>query len=198
MNLSVATGTASLAARFTSLNGGSLNLYAGNPPATVGTALTGNTLIGSVNFSSPALSGSIVAGGDYVSGVLSFVSSTFTTVTGGTILFGRALDSSGNATLDFGASSQWLPSTAVIVNQMAVNGPNLYICTTAGITGTTGGPTGSGSGIIDGTAVWSFVQPGGSSMTLSNVTVISGLTVTINGTSLGLPITNPVGPALVV
>lgn len=197
MNLSVTAGTNALTALFTLLNGGTLNLYTGAPPATVGTALSGNTLIGTVDFAATALSGSITASGNNVVGALAFAASTFTTVAAGTITFGRALTSAAAATQDLGASSVWLASTAVVLNQMASNGGNLYICTTAGTTAASGGPTGTGSGITDGTAVWAYVQPGTASITLNNVAVTNNLTVTIGSSTISLPITNPVGSALV-
>lgn len=198
MNLSVTAGTNALTALFALLNGGTLNLYTGTPPATVGTALSGNTLIGTADFAAAALSGSITTSGDTVVGTLAFAASTFTTVAAGTITFARALSSASVAVTDFGASSAWLPSTAVVVNQMASNGGNVYICTTAGTTAASGGPTGTGSGITDGTAVWTYVQPGTASVTLNNVAVTQSLSVTISSATLSLPITNPVGPALVI
>ncbi len=197
MNLSITAGTNALTSLFTLLNGGTLNLYTGTPPATVGTALSGNTLIGTADFAAAALSGSIATSGNNVIGSLAFTSSTFSTVAAGTITFARALSSASAAVNDFGASSAWLANTVVVLNQMASNGGNLYICTTAGTTAASGGPTGTGSGITDGTAVWAYVQPGTASVTLNNVAVTQNLTVTIGSATISLPITNPVGSALV-
>jgi lysophospholipase L1-like esterase len=61
----------------------------------------------------------------------------------------------------------WVPSKAVLVGQymVVVTGSgataagNWFVCTTAGTTASTGGgPAGTGTGITDGTAVWSFYQ----------------------------------------
>ena len=197
MNLSVTAGTNALTTLFTLLNGGTLNLYTGIPPATVGTGLSGNTLIGTADFAATALSGSITSSGDTVVGSLAFTASTFSTVAAGTITFARAFSSASAAVNDFGASSAWLASTSVVVNQMASNGGNVYICTTAGTTAASGGPTGTGSGIADGTAVWAYVRPGTASVTLNNVAVTQSLSVAISSATLSLSITNPVGPALV-
>ena len=76
MNLSVTAGTNALTTLFTLLNGGTLNLYTGIPPATVGTGLSGNTLIGTADFAATALSGSITSSGDTVVGSLAFTAST--------------------------------------------------------------------------------------------------------------------------
>ncbi len=50
----------------------------------------------------------------------------------------------------------WVISTAYTVGQYRSNGGNLYRCTTAGTSAGSGGPTGTGIGIADGTAVWSY------------------------------------------
>ena len=197
MNLSVTAGTNALTALFTLLNGGTLNLYTGVPPANVAATLSGNTLIGTADLAATALSGSITASGNNVIGSLAFTSNTFSTVAAGTITFARALSSASAAVNDFGASSAWLANTVVVLNQMASNGGNVYICTTAGTTAASGGPSGTGSSIADGTAVWAYVQPGTASVTLNNVAVTQNLTVTIGSATISLPITNPVGSALV-
>ena len=197
MNISAAAGTSALTQLFTALNGGTLNLYTGVPPANVAATLSGNTLIGTADLAATALSGSITASGDTVVGTLAFTSNTFSTVAAGTITFARALSSASAAVNDFGASSAWLANTGVVLNQMASNGGNVYICTTAGTTAASGGPTGTGSGITDGTAVWAYVQPGTASVTLNNVAVTQSLSVLISSATLSLRITNPVGPALV-
>ena len=198
MNLSAAAGTSALTALFTALNGGTLNLYTGTPPANVAAALgTGNTLIGTADIASTALSGSITTSGNNLVGTLAFTSSTFTTAAAGTVTFARALNTTPAGVIDLGASSPWLPSTSVVVDQMATNGGNLYICTTAGTTAASGGPTGTGTSITDGTAVWSYVQPGASTVTMNNVAVTANLSTTIQSATLSLPITNPVGSALV-
>ncbi len=48
----------------------------------------------------------------------------------------------------------WAPSTAYPLAAQVINGDTAYICTTAGTSASSGGPTGSGTGITDGTAVW--------------------------------------------
>jgi hypothetical protein len=57
----------------------------------------------------------------------------------------------------------WAQNTAVGLNvQRAANG-NVYIVTTAGTTSNSGtGPSGTGTGITDGTAVWNYVSLNGS------------------------------------
>ena len=54
--------------------------------------------------------------------------------------------------------TQWLPKTIVVLRQSMNAGANTYICATAGITGIVA-PTGTGTGITDGTVVWDYVPP---------------------------------------
>lgn len=49
----------------------------------------------------------------------------------------------------------WITITAYVVGDHVTLGGNVYICTTAGTSGATG-PTGTGSGITDGTVIWAF------------------------------------------
>ena len=55
-------------------------------------------------------------------------------------------------------TEEWHASTAydTAQNSMVENGGNFYTCTTAGTSAGSGGPTGTGTGISDGTCVWDF------------------------------------------
>ncbi len=75
-------------------------------------------------------------------------------------------------------SQAWLASTAYALNQHVSNGGNVYICTTAGTAASSGGPTGTGTGITDGTAVWSYV--GVADLVLDNTNIGAGQPVTVN------------------
>lgn len=52
----------------------------------------------------------------------------------------------------------WVASVAVVKDQVVSNGIHTYFCTTAGTPAGSGGPTGTGTGITDGSAVWSFLS----------------------------------------
>lgn len=82
-------------------------------------------------------------------------------------------------------SMPYAASTAVVVGQQMHNGSNVYVCTTAGTTGASSAPTGTGTGITDGGAVWDYAGP--VSMTVDNVNIASGQTVTITGFTLTAP-----------
>ena len=54
------------------------------------------------------------------------------------------------------AAPAWVASTVVGAGVYRTNGVNVYKCATAGTTAASGGPTGTGTAIADGTAVWDY------------------------------------------
>lgn len=54
----------------------------------------------------------------------------------------------------------WVAATAYVVGDLVLNdsGTRVYECATAGTSAGSGGPTGTGAGISDGTCVWDFVS----------------------------------------
>jgi hypothetical protein len=56
------------------------------------------------------------------------------------------------------STDAWIGSHAYSLYDVAVNSGNVYECTTAGTSAGSGGPTGTGSNITDGTAVWRWVN----------------------------------------
>jgi hypothetical protein len=62
----------------------------------------------------------------------------------------------------------WAPTTSyaaapgpINIAQRVTNGGNIYLCTQSGTSAGSGGPTGTGSGILDGSVKWDYVGPGG-------------------------------------
>jgi len=53
----------------------------------------------------------------------------------------------------------WTPNTQFVIGQVISNGGNRYICTTGGLSASSGGPIGTGAGIADNTVVWAFYNP---------------------------------------
>jgi predicted CXXCH cytochrome family protein len=54
----------------------------------------------------------------------------------------------------------WVASTAYVVGDKVLNGERTYECITAGTSAASGGPTGTGKDITDGTAHWKFYNAG--------------------------------------
>lgn len=57
-------------------------------------------------------------------------------------------------------TATWSGSTAYSIGDKRVNGGNAYYCTVAGTSAASGGPTGTGSSIIDGTVTWKYITNG--------------------------------------
>lgn len=78
----------------------------------------------------------------------------------------------------------WVASTAVVASVFRTNGANIYRCATAGTTAASGGPTGMGTAIADGTAVWDWYCVAGADILMDVLEFTSGMTVTINAASI--------------
>jgi len=75
-------------------------------------------------------------------------------------------------------SQPWEQSTVYALNQQVSNANGVYICTTAGMSSGSGtGPSGTGSGISDGSAVWTYL--GAASLVLQNVSLAAGQPVEV-------------------
>ena len=79
-------------------------------------------------------------------------------------------------------SQPWVASTVFATGQQVHNGNNVYICTTGGTTHSSGGPTGTGTAISDGSCVWDYVDVKG--MTLVNTSIAIGQPVEIDTYSI--------------
>lgn len=77
-----------------------------------------------------------------------------------------------------GATVPWTASTVYTTGNLVTNGANSYVCTTGGTSAGAGGPTGQGTGIADGSAIWKFYEGAWTATTAYAL----GCTVT-NGTS---------------
>lgn len=67
----------------------------------------------------------------------------------------------------------WVASETLAINQARCNGGNLYYTYGSGTTAASGGPTGTGGGITDGTAHWNYSRPCYDSVMLGTSTALS-------------------------
>jgi hypothetical protein len=185
MNTSQVFASAALAAGAALLNGGGFTFYSGAMPASPETALSGNTALCAFTFSSTAFGTPSYSGG-YMSAAASFTASSETPSANGTANFARLTESGGTALLDVTVQAPWQASTAVIVGQYVTNGGNSYVCATAGATAASGGPSGTGTGIDDGTAVWNY-SAAGADYTIGNALLQTGVPLTMSSFTLKLP-----------
>jgi len=83
-------------------------------------------------------------------------------------------------------SENWSASKAYVVGQQANLNGNVYRATTAGTSAATGGPSGTGSGISDGTVVWAYAGP--TDIVLDNTNIAAGQAgITLSSYQLTMP-----------
>ena len=78
------------------------------------------------------------------------------------------------------AAPAWVASTAYTTGAYRTNGANQYKCITGGTSAASGGPTGTGTGITDGTVIWDWYAKAGADIQLDSLEVTAGQTVTVN------------------
>ncbi len=76
-------------------------------------------------------------------------------------------------------ATAWVVSTAYVVGDVRSNATRIYICTTAGTSAGSGGPTTTASAITDGTVVWRYVGEGLAFATVEAQAVETGPTVAV-------------------
>jgi hypothetical protein len=136
-------------------NSGRLRAYSGTIPADANTALSGQTTIATLTFGATAFPAS-------TSGLATANAITADTsaAASGRPSFARVLESDVTTVVwQMLAAVPWVASTAYSVGDNVVNtgNSNQYRCTTAGTSAASGGPSGTGTGIADNTAVWAYV-----------------------------------------
>lgn len=159
MNTAQNTASVALAAACALSNNGTLVLLNGTMPATPETALSGNTTLATATFSATAFGAPSFSGGN-MQATGSFTGNVNPVANGG-CTFARHYESNGTTTIaDYTVGSAWIASNVTAVGQYCTNGVNTYRCTAAGTTAASGGPTGTGGSIVDGTATWTYVGAG--------------------------------------
>ena len=152
-----------------------LEIRAGSPPAAIGTADSG-TLLASIALPSDWLSNS--------SGGVKSLSGTWSGfgAAAGDATYYR-IKAGGVAHLQGLISMPWQASNTVVAGEYNHIGANVYRCTTGGVTAPSGGPSGTGGAINDGSAVWAFQQTG-TDMTMDNTNVALAQPLTMNAFTL--------------
>jgi len=79
------------------------------------------------------------------------------------------------------ALTAWAISTAYALNDRRSNGGNCYICTVAGTSAGSGGPTGETSAEVDNTATWRFIGNGVSAVDIAATAVNTGPLLGVSG-----------------
>jgi hypothetical protein len=129
-----------------------LKIFAADPPLNVAASDPANLLC-TINLPSNPLSsanGVTSKIGDWV-GIAS---------NGGYAQSFRMYDSTPTCHVQGYCSELWQPSTTYALNQNISNINGVYSCSGPGVSASVGvGPSGTGSGIVDGGAIWTFLWP---------------------------------------
>jgi hypothetical protein len=182
MNTAQNTASVALAAAGALSNGGSLVLLNGAMPATPETALSGNTTLATGTYAATAFSAPSYSGGN-MQATATFTANVNPAANGG-CTFARAYESNGTTTTaDYTVGSVWIAANVTAVGQYCTNGGNTYQCTAAGTSAASGGPTGTGSSITDGTVTWKYIGSGQLfDLLMGNCNVQVGTAVTFSQT----------------
>lgn len=177
MQFSVAVRNARLDAIETAIGASAvLKIRSGTQPANVATADSG-TVLSTLSLPSDWMAAAS-AGAKAKAGTWEDLSADATGYAG----HWRAYASDGTTCHAQGPCAQaWAGTTAYEVGHRVVVNGNVYVCTAAGTSASSGGPTGTGTGITDGGVTWNYVQPGVGVLVLNNTSMIATQTVTVTG-----------------
>ena len=90
-------------------------------------------------------------------------------------------------------ATDWAAGASHAANSVVFANGNFYIATTGGASGNTGGPSGTGSNIADGAAVWKYFAPGESTQLPTGTVTLSQATT--SACPAGSAITFTIAPA---
>lgn len=83
-------------------------------------------------------------------------------------------DTAAVAVMNYTAPTAWQGSTAYTAGVLKTNGGKIYRCATSGTSASSGGPSGTTSGITDGTCTWDYISTGSNTNSLAFVALYSG------------------------
>lgn len=187
MNVAQSSASTALSALDALYNSGTLTLYQGAIPVTPETPIGTQSALARFTFADPAFAAPIFTSLQEVA-TASFVSATVTPSANGTACFARAVASTyGTILADYTVGAAWQAGTAVMAGQYVVSNGNTYACQTGGTTAASGGPSGTGTNIADGTAVWNFNNAGSTDIVVSTTTLNTGIPLNVTSLTHALP-----------
>jgi parallel beta-helix repeat protein len=131
--------------------------------STIGGVITGNTLIGNqvgirvTDFAGLISNNYIFACG--VNPLIAFAHWKYVTYLNNNIIEGGGQTTSITAYIEaynFQGFSPWQANQIYTVDDVVSNGGNVYSCVQRGVSASSGGPTGTGTNIVDGTVRWNY------------------------------------------
>lgn len=79
-----------------------------------------------------------------------------------------------NAEVTIATLTAWAGTTAYAVGNLRSNGGNIYLATAAGTSAGSGGPTGTGTAITDGTVTWRYIAAGTAAVSVAVTADLAG------------------------
>jgi hypothetical protein len=187
MNVAQTAASTALSAFDALYNSGTLTLYQGAIPVSPETLIGSQIALAKFTFASPAFSAPSYTSLQEVAPA-SFASTSVTPTANGTACFARAVASTNSTVLaDYTVGAAWQPATAVMAGQFVINNGNTYVCQTAGTTAASGGPSGTGTNITDGTTYWNFNNAGSTDIVVSSTALSTAVPLSVTSLTHALP-----------
>jgi hypothetical protein len=96
----------------------------------------------------------------------------------------RLYDSTPTCHVQGVCSEPWAPSLNYSLSQQISNANGVYDCASPGVSASVGvGPSGTGSGIVDGSVVWNFIAPA-AEMVFASTNLAPGLSLPVQNFSI--------------
>lgn len=185
MNLAQNSAVTALSALNALYNSATLTLYQGTIPLTPETALGSQSALFAYTFANPAFDAPQFITLQEVAQA-SFTATSEAPTASGTACFARAA-SGGTVLADYTVGSAWQANAPVIVGQYVISNGNTYVCQAPGTTAASGGPSGGGTNVADGTAVWNFNNAGGTDIVLGTTSIAIGVDVAVTSFTHAMP-----------
>lgn len=152
--------------------------YPGSPEYPTGYVATNTTL---ATFTISGFSNAIYSTDGLMVTSGTFYQNPVTPTASGVATFARAEYVPFNQQLsDYLVGMAWEPNLTIVPYQYIVAGSGTYISQNSGVTASAGiGPTGSGTGIQDGTVQWNFAYQGATDIMLTSTLITTGTPLTM-------------------
>jgi hypothetical protein len=187
VNVAQSSASTALSALDALYSSATLTLYQGAIPTSPETAIVTQTALAKFTFASPAFAAPVFTSLQEVA-TASFASASVLPSANGTACFARAVASTyGTVLADYTVGAAWQAGAAVIAGQYVISNGNTYVCQTAGTTAASGGPSGTGTNIADGTTLWNFNNAGSTDIVISTTALSTGVPLSVTSLTHALP-----------
>lgn len=185
MNLAQNSAATALGALNALYDSATLTLYQGAIPSAPENSISGQAMLARFTFAKQAFAAPQFTTLQEVAQA-AFAEPSVAPTASGTACFARAA-AGGSALADYTVGAAWQAASTVVAGQYVINNGNTYVCQTGGTTAASGGPSGAGTNIADGTAVWNFNNAGSPDIVLASTTLATDANVSVSSFTHALP-----------